>query len=941
MTARERTLLDDLGARPVEAVAADLRRRSDLDEAILAAADDCDRLAISDLVRAVAATESLVSLADIVQHPIPRARARRSRAQALAYANRFDEALSNLSEAIILAEAAGAPVEAARARMTTLHALARLGRLDEAIATGMSARAAFELAGEALLAARADINLGVTFRMKDEPRVAVEHFARARPVVSDQPMLLAQLGSNTAEALLDMHEFDAAEAAFTEALSAFEKSGVQRGAAIVEGNLADLAARRGQIAPAIQHFEQARRRFGDQAPGDLSRVIAEQAEAMAGAGMHAEAVAQFQAAIPILIQHQMVQEASRALAALGGALVKLHRIKEAGEALLQAAALFESLSNQTGMARVRVAQADVALISGDAVGAATLLQSAAALLLDRPADVAAIKLRLAMIAVEGADLAGAEREVDAAVATAQHLTLAPLLADALHCRAKIRFAQGRAAEGVTDLQDAIAQVERSRSLLQAGVFRAAFLADRVGIYQDLTTALLDRGDSSSLAEAFLACERARGRTLLDQIHGAPSDGASEANEHESRLLADLNRELSNVNALYSRFDQPGRTPTTPAALEAWRAALGHHERQVAEIERRLAATSRFAGVYGQPVGAVEILTDLGDEAAMIEFFAEGDALSAFVLRGRSLEVRRRFAPLQHIRENVQALYFQIGRAIARGLAPGPAMTRLAHDCREELLKLGASTITPIDDLLRGASQLVVVPHGALHAVPFQAVLITRAAAPTPAVYQVPSAGIFRQLKRRARSDSVRGPVLIVGVQDSVAPQVLEESQRLAGTIRGSTLLSSSDATVSRFRELARGASVIHIATHARFSRSDPSSSGIRLADGWLTAREFLTLDLSGAWVTLSGCDTGRAAIDSANEVLGLVRSILVAGARGVVMSLWPVHDQTTSEIMASVGASGYSQGVGPASALLRAQETAHRTAAHPAGWAPFIVVGAP
>ena len=71
------------------------------------------------------------------------------------------------------------------------------------------------------------------------------------------------------------------------------------------------------------------------------------------------------------------------------------------------------------------------------------------------------------------------------------------------------------------------------------------------------------------------------------------------------------------------------------------------------------------------------------------------------------------------------------------------------------------------------------------------------------------------------------------------------------------------------------------------------------ADGVLTAEEVAALDLDGTWlVTLSACETGVGEARSGEGVLGLRRSFMMAGAENLLMTLWPVSDQTTSEIMA-------------------------------------------
>jgi CHAT domain-containing protein len=70
-------------------------------------------------------------------------------------------------------------------------------------------------------------------------------------------------------------------------------------------------------------------------------------------------------------------------------------------------------------------------------------------------------------------------------------------------------------------------------------------------------------------------------------------------------------------------------------------------------------------------------------------------------------------------------------------------------------------------------------------------------------------------------------------------------------------------------------------------------------DGILTAEEVASLDLQGTWlVSLSACETGLGEARSGEGVLGLRRSFMMAGAENLLMTLWPVSDQTTSEIMA-------------------------------------------
>ena len=67
----------------------------------------------------------------------------------------------------------------------------------------------------------------------------------------------------------------------------------------------------------------------------------------------------------------------------------------------------------------------------------------------------------------------------------------------------------------------------------------------------------------------------------------------------------------------------------------------------------------------------------------------------------------------------------------------------------------------------------------------------------------------------------------------------------------------------------------------------------------LTAEEVAALDLDGTWlVTLSACETGVGEARSGEGVFGLRRAFMMAGAENLLMTLWPVRDETTAEIMA-------------------------------------------
>lgn len=936
------TLLDELaGLTPAEAIAR-VHAAGDASQLLGRLADDVERMAMSNLTRALAAAPSLVGAADQLSDPQSQARTRRALAHALAYANRFDEALATLADAVQAADRASDPLEGARARMATLHALARKGRLNEAIDVGEAALAAFTRAGETLLAARANINLGVVRRMCDQPRRAVEHFDRALATLVDQPMLVAQLQSNRAEALLDLHEFHAAEDAFRSALSGLEALNASRAAAIVEGNLADLTSRQGRMQEGLAFFEGARRRLAaDGAPGDVARLWIEQAEAMLSLGASTDAADAFQTAIPALRQHGMSQELARALLGLSSSLIERRKWADARDSIAEARSLLAPMNNKTGLAKSHMLEARVLASNADVPGAIRLLREAITLLEDRPADAAVAHLQLADLLLQSGDLAGAADHVEHALTVAEALDLAPLRAELLHARARIRAAGRKHDEAAKDFAEAIDQTERIRGTLNAQALRAAFLGRRSSVYADAASFALDADDTPL---AFDRLERARARTMQESTAQPVPARSRPSGDHVDRdIMLEIDRLRRELTAMYSHTGEVGASSRGRTADRI--AGVRQRELSLRLAEQRLAARSPRRVLDRDPFTLHEVTRALKSDQALVEYFEESGSLSALVLTGHGASVRRDIARLDKVRQSIDALAFQIDRAVIRGLPSGPAGQRLTRDAEKVLRELRTLLLAPLAGDLSNIRYLLIVPFGALHRVPFHA-LMDESGEPELArrvVTIAPSATVAMLLRSRGPLPAARP--LVIGVSDEAIPYAEDEARAAARSLPSADLLIGSDATIENVSQAMRSRSLIHIATHARFVASNPGASGLRLADGWISAWNLGGIDLGGAHVVLSGCGTGRAESSPSDELLGLVRAFLAAGASSLLLTHWALHDQSAREMVAAWYSSMYDhqtcQSALPAEALGRVQLEMCRQGHHPAGWAPYFLIGCP
>jgi CHAT domain-containing protein len=272
---------------------------------------------------------------------------------------------------------------------------------------------------------------------------------------------------------------------------------------------------------------------------------------------------------------------------------------------------------------------------------------------------------------------------------------------------------------------------------------------------------------------------------------------------------------------------------------------------------------------------------------------------------------------------------------------GSAYTRefekpLLDAARAHLGELHEELMAPLHDYL-GARHLVMVPHGVLHYLPFHALFDgERYLIDSHTISYAPSATIFALCQQKKAP--ARGAPLILGIPDVRAPLILEEAKSVAKILANAELVLGSEANEQALRTKGLHSGLIHIATHGTFRQDNPMFSGIRLGDAYLSLYDLYQLKLEAELVTLSGCATGLNVVTAGDELLGLIRGLLFAGARSLLLSLWNVHDQSTADFMGQFYKS-YQSGTSKAAALREAMQDLRERYAHPYYWAPFILIG--
>ena len=486
----------------------------------------------------------------------------------------------------------------------------------------------------------------------------------------------------------------------------------------------------------------------------------------------------------------------------------------------------------------------------------------------------------------------------------------------LYDRARIAITENDLPAAIDLLQRAIEVIEQRRSSISTEAGRIGFVGDKQAVYGQLVSLLLRQGLDR---QAFDVAERAKSRALVDLLASKSEFAIRDTDPGQVR------RVLSEIDALDQATQQKQANPVGPDTPEI---------RSLAVARQQLAATwPRLASLVSvgiTPIG--QVATMLSAEESLVEYYYSGTDLHAFVLKnGKLLAVT---LDKGRIETEIQALRNAIG------LADSDKWQSHAERLYQHLWQ-------PIDKILSGTSRIIIVPHGALHYLPFS---VLRGADGKMLVERyglsvLPSASVLQFLSPMP-TDSTTS-MLVLGNPDLGNPALDlkfagEEATVVSHFYPDSRLLLRRDASETNLRKDGRRFRRLHIASHGSFQAEAPLDSGLHLAkdgenDGVLTVGELYGMDLDAELVTLSACETGLGKIASGDDVVGLGRGFLYAGARAIVSSLWSVDDKATGELMRAFYRNLVQHD--KVEALRQAQLSTRAQFPHPFFWAAFQLTG--
>ncbi|HET6893018.1 MAG TPA: CHAT domain-containing protein, partial [Pyrinomonadaceae bacterium] len=633
----------------------------------------------------------------------------------------------------------------------------------------------------------------------------------------------------------------------------------------------------------------------------------------------------------------MRAEEARAAAYCGRALVQLNQITEAQTYLAKAHELFSAEQNEVGASVVKLTQANLHYRQGNFALAGKMSAEAEAsletsgnwqrLLLARwlygETERATGNLEIARIILEQ-NLEHAEAKLQPAIAE-QCMTSLGLIA----------WQTGDVRSSEDYFRRAIDVIEDLRAPLPSEEFRTAFFADKLAPYREMVRLCLA---ANRIEDALAFVERARSRTLAESLAGNLRLPVDSNDQFEADSLKQIETLRGELNYLYNQLSRSIAGASMPGSSETseLQRALRDREDKLLEITRQLNQRS------GRPIGQAEsfsvkdLQARLGNRTALVEYAAVDDELLAFLVTNERVEVLRNLGVESEVASEIAQFRFQIDSLRYTSSSIRRHMPLLTERVRKHLTSLYELLLRPLEPIIAGR-QLAIVPHRALHYLPFQALYDgSRYVVESREVSYVPSAAILQQCLERPPSNF--DTALLFGVADEQIPRVRDEIEGISTTFTRASSFLNEAATSEILHEKASAADVVHLACHAQFRSDNPLFSSLQLGDGWLTVQDATQLKLNCGLVTLSACETGVSAIAPGDELIGLARGFFTAGSPSVLLSLWTVDDQATAELMVEFY-NHLKAGEMPAAALRSAQVKILKQMSHPFFWAAFVLVG--
>lgn len=859
------------------------------------------------------------------------------------------EAWNTLRTAGKLFRDAGDPVGWARTRIGLLPLAADMNRMSFVEEARRRARSIFVRCDETEFAIRLDMNTVYLYQQRGLYDAALAMCEELIPLVEKsewRDQHLIRMYTNMGYIYVERGEIEEALKHHHMAWDLADQLGEKVMLLRVRTNIAYIALIRGRYREALESLQEIVESAGDDHPPE--RLIARRLIVKCYLSLN-----RFEEAIELalLITRDGREddlnvakgvERGYALIDLATAQANHRKLDSAYATLEEADAVFRHAEAQNWRFHGRLRRGQIALRRGEPQDVEMAMQDATEAASHFKQNGELVNLEAArflqsQVAFKRGDLEEATRISASILQTAVSMYIPWLSYSSYLMLAQIAELQSRTDEALDHYESAAQTIESMQRGLTI-TLRPDFLQNREEALHGLIRLHFQRGDA---AHAFEALERNKSQIFLSQIINRdefrwPVKDASARRWREE--LETLRAQYHGYSELvYGQPAQDGNH-TKAETQDVLQQRLKHLTRRMRELTEKLylKAGGHQTLLVRQP-SLAEVQARIEPDDLLIAYFVDTHHVWALVVEQKAVHSYRLPITPGVLHGLVGEVQHNVKVVSKLATLKGPTdsgMRPMAAIVQKNLRELYEGLLGPLVERLRGRRRLLIVPFGVMHYLPFHllynpsgylieqhevVILPTAALLTLPAVKAPPGALVL--------ADSWEGGLPATARETEVIKQLLEGELHPDGQASLASLLAAP-------RE------VLHIAAHGKYSVDQPELSFIQLNGVQIYTDDLLQHDLGYELVTLSACETGLATVVPGDELVGIGRGFLYAGAGALITSLWRIDDQLTVLLMEHLY-SQLKQGATKAAALRDAQLKLLREMPqlHPAFWGAFQLVG--
>jgi CHAT domain-containing protein len=970
----------------------------DLDAVAQLLKDEAQAQETRDLELSMVIADLLLLFADWTSKPRHRALGLLARGNVLMRQGYHREAIGCFDAARDAFQASGDEIWWARTRISYVFCASRIGLLEQALPSAERAREIFLAHNEYGRAADLEINLAIALADAGRYQEALAAYDRVLLIIgsmktSDTSRRQARILTNKAFVLEMLGDLYGALACLQDARAILAEQQQHQAVAHVDLNQAWLRAGLGQYSAALHLYHQAREYYRQHpVPNILALVNANMADCLVHLNRPTEALPLAEEAVAIYRTLDETFERGWALIYLARVQAACSKTEAALITLTEARRQFEHTGDLPSSGLALLALAELLVQSRDHV-AQSLENAQEAITIFHAHHMEHWIAEAHLLQGRAYELSGNEPLAaelsNRALKEARQARIPWLEFGCEHLLGRLMQRQGNLEAAEQHYQAALTLLEGLMTWLVRDQ-RSTFLTDKEDIFSDLIDLSLKRKNPNSALEYL---ERMKSQVLREYLTRSSEIRLKASDPEEARLLQELQRlrqELHVYSSQVASTEIALQSHSFGGQMAAVRGAQGildtesalqnallqqqkteqrRREQAISELLERaylqhesarfaLLATEQGAHQARSPL-SIESLADLMPaDSVLLEYFIEHDDMLIFTLHAR--QRRAEVTPVPGAAQRLSRL-LPLFRAnidlVAQQLTNQAGQAHIAPTLNTNMQGLAGKLydllLRPVQTHLPTDGRLIIVPYGPLHLLPFHA--LHNGAGYLIEQYEVaylPAAAVLALQERQRPANPLdkerRGNILVLGhSHGGRLPHAVHEAQSVA-SLFGTSPYLDAQATITHLSAAGEGYNLIHIAAHGENRADAPDFSYLQLADGQLSMIDVFNLDLPAELITLSGCETGLAVIGGGDELLGLGRGFLYAGARSLVMSLWRVEDASTAQLMEHFY-QGLLAGQSRAGALRGAQQALLTNARlgtsptmwqHPYFWAPFRLLGA-